>query len=446
MRIVLRHHPSYQITDISDEDAAALKRWYANEADDEDDAAALAVIRTAAARDGWIECDCIDGPVRPLMYPRRDEHVYTLVRMTRAADDPQARFDRPSHAENCPFFAEKTFEGSATDKKFMLRPMPPKPTAYFDPLPALAENIADRSRKPPSTNSGRSDRPSALGIQLWRLLHAARQNVVAPLQLRPETTASITSHLRDLRLAARNFNVVRTTSLARLLSTWPADFFDARSRWQRNIQSVPNWPASARPTGFMIIAAKLITDSKIYPLALPGFIEVVSRVRRPLRGDLKSCGPYLVLVNFDRGDDDDSPLRPVQAYAQPVHALDTMIPVESDFERDVLNLLLWAQLVFLKAAPRIEIRITKPLFALSTADGYCRPDFILDISVDGRHRRRLIIEALGFDTPEYEGQKAVTLPRMKLIGPLFEIHPPDLVDAMSLKTGRRLTGWIIDQS
>ncbi len=109
-----------------------------------------------------------------------------------------------------------------------------------------------------------------------------------------------------------------------------------------------------------------------------------------------------------------------------------MIPVESDFERDVLNLLLWAQLVFLKAAPRIEIRITKPLFALSTADGYCRPDFILDISVDGRHRRRLIIEALGFDTPEYEGQKAVTLPRMKLIGPLFEIHPPDLVDAMSL--------------
>lgn len=444
VRIVLRNHPTFHITDIAQDEAVALKCWYANDSTEDEDATALSVIRTAAARDGWIECDCLPGPLQPLMYPRRDEHVYTLVRMNCADDDPRARVDRPNHAESCPFFFDKTFDGSAVDRRFILRPVAPKPSAYFDPLPALAENIADRSHSPSFGGSGRSDRPSALGIQLWRLLYAAQKDVIPPLQVRPEITAPIAAHLRDLRIAAHGFKVARATSLSWLLSTWPGDYFDPRSRWQRNVSSVANWPDGTRPTAFMIVAAKLITDNRIYPLAQSGFIEVASRIRRPLRGDPKQRGPFLVLANFDRGDDNDGPLRPTQAYAQPMHALDTMIPVESGFERDVLNLLLWLQARFLKAAPKVQISISKPLFALATSDKYCRPDFILDVYVAGAGSQRMIIEAMGFDTPEYEEQKAITLPRMALLGPVFEVRPSDLFNAVSAQTSHRLTDWIID--
>lgn len=56
-------------------------------------------------------------------------------------------------------------------------------------------------------------------------------------------------------------------------------------------------------------------------------------------------------------------MRAVQAYAQPVYNGDTLLPVESGFERDVSHLLFWLQESLFEGVPELRIKITKPLFA-----------------------------------------------------------------------------------
>lgn len=157
----------------------------------------------------------------------------------------------------------------------------------------------------------------------------------------------------------------------------------------------------------------------------------------------KNRGPFLTIINFDDGDDNEGPMRAVQAYAQPVHSGDTLYPVESGFERSVLDFLIWAQGALAKAAPFMKIAIHKPLFAISTEDGPCQPDFILDISIRDRPAPRLIIEAMGFDTDEYEAAKAATVPRMRRIGPVFEIRPPQISEQNAAATSKLLLDWIL---
>ncbi|ANP90158.1 hypothetical protein BA011_40265 (plasmid) [Rhizobium leguminosarum] len=96
-------------------------------------------------------------------------------------------------------------------------------------------------------------------------------------------------------------------------------------------------------------------------------------------------------------------------------------------------------------APDLRIKITKPLFALDTPIGPCRPDFILEASYRGSRPVNLIIEAFGMETEEYRQAKEQTLPRMKYIGPIFGIFPKDLAEAQAANTARRLQDWVIDQ-
>ena len=69
----------------------------------------------------------------------------------------------------------------------------------------------------------------------------------------------------------------------------------------------------------------------------------MGKVRQPLRGDPGYRGPFLVLLNTDFGDDDEGPVRAIQAYAQAAYYPDTLFPVESGFQRQACNLLLRLQ-------------------------------------------------------------------------------------------------------
>jgi len=151
------------------------------------------------------------------------------------------------------------------------------------------------------------------------------------------------------------------------------------------------------------------------------------------------------LLNVDFQDDDEGPVRAIQAYAQPVYNGDTLFPVESGFERDVSHLLFWLQQALFDAVPDLRIKITKPLFALETPAGLCRPDFILEASYRGSRQVNLIIEAFGMETEEYQQAKEKTLPRMKHLGPIFGIFPKDLTEAQVADTAKRLQNWLIDQ-
>lgn len=240
--------------------------------------------------------------------------------------------------------------------------------------------------------------------------------------------------------------MLRTWTFNALLSTWAADFWDADSRWQRLLKSSQSdWPGTLRRTGFMLLFTTGVSAQAITPASSSRSIGVFGKVRQPLRGDPARRGPFLSLMNVDFQDDDAGPVRAVQAYAQPVYNGDTLFPVESGFEREVSHLLFWLQQALFDAVPDLRIKISKPLFALETSLGPCRPDFVIDATYKGHQPKTLLIEAFGMETEEYREAKDKTVPRMKHLGPIFGIYPADLTQAHVQNTAKRLQGWVIDQ-
>jgi len=137
VRIVLRGNPAYQVDQITADEAQALRAWYGHSSSEEQDAIALAVIRRAKIRDGWIECDCTPGDFKPLLAPQQQERTFTLRRFTPADGDPHARVDRPNHTETCPFHVDRDFEPSS---QVLLQPLTGN-TKRPDPRPIMRQEL-----------------------------------------------------------------------------------------------------------------------------------------------------------------------------------------------------------------------------------------------------------------------------------------------------------------
>jgi len=444
MRIVVRNSSAHGIATLEEREAVALRAWYGNAASSEDEAIALSVIKRSRLIDGWIECDCLPGRHQPLLAPIQQEHTYTLRRLLPKEEDAGRHEERPNHAHACPFHVDKDDAPSRFDRGYHLRPLPKTERSYIHALPAIPDRLADVSASDRIRLVERNDRPSRLGSILWRVLDKAGINVISPLQ--EERDFGLGVQLARLRSAAREFRVLRTWTLNALMSTWAADYHDPDSRWQRLLAtSRPDWPEIVRRTGFMALFAPSVATQTIMPASSARKIDILAKVRQPLRGDPATRGPFLTLLNVDFGDDDDGPARAVQAYAQPVYNGDTLFPVESGFEREVTHLLFWLQQSLFEAAPELRVEITKPLFASDTPIGPCRPDFILNVSYGAGHSLNLIIEAFGMASDEYRQAKEVMLPRAEYLGPLFGIFPNDMAAANAAETARRLQSWVIYQ-
>lgn len=444
MRIVVRNSPTHMLAELTDSEAVALRAWYGNAASSADEAVALSVIRRVKVMGGWIECDCLEAQHQPLLAPIRQERTFTLRRLTPKDDAPDRHEERPNHALACPFHVDKDASPALIDRGYHLRPLSRSKRSYIDALPAIPNRLADVSGDEPFRSIERNDRPSRLGGVLWRMLDRAGMNVIPPLQADVDFT--LANQLSRLRSASRELRVLRTWMLNALLSTWGPDYWNPESRWQQLLAtSRGDWPEGLRRTGFMLLFSTSVSTQAVMPASTSRTIDILSKVRQPLRGDPASRGPFLTLLNVDFQEDDEGPVRAVQAYAQPVYNGDTLFPVESGFERDVSHLLFWLQQSLFDAAPELRISIIKPLFAMETSIGLCRPDFVLEIAYRDQPPRRLLVETFGMETEEYRHAKEKTIPRMKYLGPIFGIFPEDLTEANSERTGRRLQAWVIDK-
>ncbi|MFC0808957.1 hypothetical protein ACFHWW_26550 [Ensifer sp. P24N7] len=445
MRIVLRNSPAYELGPINEREAMALRAWYGHSSTEDDERIALAVIKRAKTMDGWIECDCLSGRFRSLLAPIQQEKTFTLRRLTAKDGDPHQHEDRPNHADTCPFRVDKDSAPALFDRGYNLRPLPNQERTYVDALPAIPNRLADLDAPDQTRTLERNDRPSKLGAVLWRLLDKAGMNVVPPLQDTPKY--GLSEQVAKLRHSARELRVLRTWSLGALMSTWAADYWNPASRWQELLEkSRPDWPETLRRTGFMLLFSTSVSAQAISPASDSRKIDIHSKVRQPLRGDPASRGPFLTILNVDFQENDGGPIRAIHAYAQPVYNGDTLFPVESGFERDVAHLLFWLQQSLFEAAPQLRIRIVKPLFAWETPLGPCRPDFILETAYSNYDPVNLIVEAFGMDTEEYRQAKEKTIPRMRHIGPIFEIRPDDLRPARAEEAGQNLQRWVLDRS
>lgn len=184
----------------------------------------------------------------------------------------------------------------------------------------------------------------------------------------------------------------------------------------------PRWPRGHAPQAFLALFARRVRGSTI-EVADGHPVVLANRVQSPsIRGN-RIKGPYLVLVVVGQYPEAHG-FAALRGYAQPIFAGNRFVPVNSEFERLVLQELLdlrraldgfgWA------------LSIEKPLFDALTPLGACRPDFVLEACARSTGEiRRIAVEAMGSQDPDYIASKAVTHPRMMQIAPLALVSPAD---------------------
>jgi len=135
-------------------------------------------------------------------------------------------------------------------------------------------------------------------------------------------------------------------------------------------------------------------------------------IKHPARDGDEVRAPYLVLIHLVEKRDQRA--RPSKGVAQPIYGKSNLFPVDSDQERKTYRKLLQFGEFYAKRGGRLQIE--KPVRGRNTTLGVCRPDFIVWDPDRPTPAHTIIVETMGFDTPEYRERKAKTTVKMREIG------------------------------
>ena len=245
-------------------------------------------------------------------------------------------------------------------------------------------------------------------------------NRIAPLAYGAEW--SIKEEFAAINRAAAKMEIAPGIELTRALWTH-ARPLQARAVYAALRQLAPGWPKEHAPQGFVLLYARSIKGHEIHvPDGEP--VVIANRVQSPSVRRNRITGPFLVLIVAGEYPEAHG-YAPLRAYAQPIHSGRQFVPIDSDFEREVLKQILSCQQAL--HGRGVDVAIGKPLFDTMTPDGLCRPDYILEARsrVTGEVRT-VVVEAMGFDTNDYAAAKVITHTRMRHLGELLTIDPEEL--------------------
>lgn len=401
----------------------ALVSWYIGKGSFHDENAGITLVQNARIGLKWLACDCL-GPSAPppILTPAflSEAETYYLRRLTGS--------HRPEHKEACPFFRDQA-TNRITEVRNRSTPADP-PSGFFEVLKPAPENLSQRPEEDVTDDRTRNASVPRMARLLWRLLDTAGVNTVAPISAGEER--SIKAGFSAIGYAAGRIEIAPGIELARA-------FWSHHRPLQTNAiyatlrRMGREWPRDHAPQGFVLMYAKAIRGCDIQ-VADGELITIANRVQSPsVRGN-RIEGPYLVLVVVGQYPEAHG-LAPLRGYAQPIYNGQMFVPVDSNFEREVLRELLRCQRTL--DASGIDLAIDKPVFDRLTPGGSCRPDFL----IEARSRmtgeiRTIVIEAMGLNDEAYHASKAVTHPRMRHLGELISIAPEDVANgyiAMRLK-------------
>jgi hypothetical protein len=391
----------------------ALVRWYVGEGSYHDEQAGVTLVQNARIGQRWLACGCLgSGKAPPILTPAylSEAETYYLRRLTSTK--------RPEHRTDCPFFRDQA-TNRITEVRSYNTPTDP-PSGYFEVLRPAPEKLAQRPEDDILDDRTRNASTPRLARLLWRLLHNAGCNQIAPLGMGYEW--SIREEFAALGRAAGKIEIAPGIELARAFWTH-ARPLEANIVYGTLRALAPKWPKTHAPQGFVALYAHAIKGNEIHvPNGPP--VTIATRVQSPsIRGN-HIAGPFIVLVVAGEYPEAHG-YAPLRAYAQPIYNGRMFVPVESDFERKALRAILAGQREL--HARGVDLAIGKPLFDSMTPHGPCRPDFMLEARsrVTGE-MKTLVVEAMGFDSADYETAKAITHPRMKTLGDLVTIDPSEV--------------------
>lgn len=153
--------------------------------------------------------------------------------------------------------------------------------------------------------------------------------------------------------------------------------------------------------------------------------------------DSPARGPWLMMALV--GPDDNGVPEVKRAYAHPVFSRSLWIPVDSNKERDALEKII-DSVSYVSRTYQQNIEFEKPLAGLDGFSMEVRPDFILSLG-----DRKLLIETMGSDDPEYREQKKRTHAEMANVGEVFQDERAGDDKAADQALNKRIIRWAVSK-
>lgn len=402
----------------------------------------------------WLMCDCQavlengqpDPAQAPLFFPRKIDDRIRLVRNTA----------RPPHHDRCPFYFDPTettrhaiqaTDGQRrlpVDRVLILR-NPGKPAP---PTESLARTQEERSQLP------------EIARLLWTILDRAELNIIHFDRM--DKMQSGKGHVAG----ARPTIATETAKLRTALAGMHAYTDGSGVRHSLLEISKTYAPALVKPEGsvseiyqlYRIHAGNMAKAKKRPQVFFFGYVNEVGQesIDHPdlpedfhIGTKIKTTGvagpaggaPYLVAIVFGQRADTRR-FSAIQAFAQPIyeaqHRFAQFAPVASAIERQCLHMLKSLQFVVMRVYPHADVIIRKPLFSITTPEGYYLPNFILDVTAPTQQRLSFFIELADSTIRLSSRTKITTLKSQPLIGPVLTVKPQDIVERVHRSTRDRL--------
>ena len=411
----------------------AIRAVKARDADEDERALYIRVLRHVRANDLWLLCDCRDeeDEERPVIVPRRVGHEdFRLANLP----DPEV-----AHAEGCVFgpVADEDDEGKPASGGRAPRPVHDDRLDPFAPADRPEDEDRVMPTMPPRRIMGvsRGPRHRKLGGMLRLLMQTARLNRLDDI----EALSPPRDGLAEIARAAEQFTIADGMPASAFLFTDPASWTEGEV--VRRLEAAePDWPRKAKPFAMLCWPALSMSDHAINPEhRYAGHVGVVSEVTHLAVGSNRISGPWLFLGIVARPPEGGR-WACLQAFAQPVIAQEYPLPVDSHQERRAFAVLR-SRVRQLERDPRLQqalggpvrVELEKPLTTFLTEPESCLPDFLITVTPpgievgaaagrrDGLARTRYIVEVMGFEDARYETRKARTHAAMRRLARLFRM-------------------------
>ncbi len=356
--------------------------------------------------EAWVLCDCSEVS-KPLMtMALSSKSNYYLKRITL----------RGKHVASCVFKeVENEYSASQSGRK----PCSKKKPLLLHKRGSIEETRSKKSNV--SFHSGMASKDSKLARVLYTWLFDARLN-----RLYLDKTMTLLERYQFLKKAAASYELANKINAADFLFTYP----DVDSIARKLKATKHQWSSYARPYALCITVADCIEGKTIQCHYKEKTIDVV------LNGELKkssgrigaNSGPYLVIFTVTDTQDDQGKYQPMNGFYVPVYSKNQLIPVDSGYERRVLQKL--EQYARWWQEKGIKTTLIKPLFDIKEfCEGQLcasRPDFIIETAT-----QKYIFEVMGSHEEEYLTRKKRTVKWMEAIGEVIEF---DALHADQTKT------------
>lgn len=315
----------------------------------------------------------------------------------------------PQHALSCEFFREPAEQAEISAS---YRPLPKPQVRLLRSFEVAASAPRERRASAPA-----SRRPQLARLLVRLLTEGGLQRVEAG----GFTPPPIPDQLKSIWAVARTISIDRNVRMANALCMSLAQL---PALMERIARTPPERYRSTRPHGLLLVRVKEVLSGRLRALNGEEF-PVTGRLavwgERPEdepgpAGDARS--PYVALCVVARPTPVDA-VQIVSAYVHPCVSMQRVMLVDSDYERQTLDILLQFQGQMARRY-RAAVIIEKPMESLGPAadgDGTPLPPLIPDFIVTARYadgsERRVLVETMGYADEGYRQRKLRLHPEMQ---------------------------------